>query len=54
LQRAVFELRELEGRTTEEAAEALGLLPGAVRVHLHRGRLRLRAALAARYGGAVA
>jgi RNA polymerase sigma-70 factor (ECF subfamily) len=53
LQRAVFELRELEGRTTEETAEALGVSPGAARVHLHRARLRLRASLAARYGGAA-
>jgi RNA polymerase sigma-70 factor (ECF subfamily) len=42
LQRAVFELREMEGRSTEEAAEILGLEPGTVRVHLHRARLRLR------------
>lgn len=52
LQRAVFELREEEGRSTDETAEALGLTPGAVRVHLHRARLRLRAALRTRYGGA--
>jgi RNA polymerase sigma-70 factor (ECF subfamily) len=44
-QRAVFELRELEGRTTNEVAEWLGLTPGAVRVHLHRARLNLRAKL---------
>ncbi len=53
-ERAVFELRDWEGRTTDETAEALGLRPGAGRVHLHRARLRLRAALAARYGGAAA
>ena len=45
LQRAVFELKETEGRPTDEAAEILGLSPGAVRVHLHRARLRLRALL---------
>jgi RNA polymerase sigma-70 factor (ECF subfamily) len=50
LQRAVFELRESEGRSTDEAAQALDLSPGAVRVHLHRARLRLREALFARYG----
>lgn len=42
LQRAVFELREAEGRPTEEVADILDLTPGAVRVHLHRARLRLR------------
>jgi RNA polymerase sigma-70 factor (ECF subfamily) len=52
LQRAVFELRELEGRPTEEVAGALGISPGAVRVHLHRARLRLRARLSPRFGGA--
>ena len=46
-QRAVFELREMDGRSTHEAAELLGLTPGAVRVHLHRARLNLRARLAA-------
>jgi RNA polymerase sigma-70 factor (ECF subfamily) len=42
LQRAVFELKEAEGRPTDEVSEILGLSPGAVRVHLHRARLRLR------------
>jgi RNA polymerase sigma-70 factor (ECF subfamily) len=46
VQRAVFELREVEGRTTEEVGEILGLPPGTVRVYLHRARLRLRALLA--------
>ncbi len=46
LQRAVFELREAEGRPTEEVAAILDLTPGAVRVHLHRARLRLRERLA--------
>lgn len=45
LQRAVFEMHEEEGRSTEQVAEALGLTAGAVRVHLHRARLRLRARL---------
>jgi DNA-directed RNA polymerase specialized sigma24 family protein len=39
-------MHEEEGRTTEQVAETLGLSPGAVRVHLHRARLRLRARLA--------
>jgi RNA polymerase sigma-70 factor (ECF subfamily) len=42
LQRAVFELREVESRPTEEVAEILNLSPGAVRIHLHRARLKLR------------
>lgn len=49
LQRAVFELREVEGRPTEDVAAALDLTPGAVRVHLHRARLRLRARLGAQF-----
>lgn len=46
LQRAVFEMHEEEGQPTAEVALALDLTPGAVRVHLHRARLRLRARLA--------
>jgi RNA polymerase sigma-70 factor (ECF subfamily) len=45
LQRAVFEMRDEGGRSTEQVAEALHLTPAAVRVHLHRARLRLRARL---------
>jgi len=45
LQRAVFELKEAEERPTDEVAEILDLTPGAVRVHLHRARLKLRARL---------
>jgi RNA polymerase sigma-70 factor (ECF subfamily) len=51
LQRAVFELKEAEGRPTAEVAEILGLTPGAVRVHLHRARLRLRARLTDHFRG---
>jgi RNA polymerase sigma-70 factor (ECF subfamily) len=40
--RAVFILRDIEGLSTDETAEALGLSPGAVKVRLHRGRLALR------------
>ncbi len=50
LQRAVFEMHEEEGRSSDEIAETLGLTPGAVRVHLHRARLRLRARLAETLG----
>lgn len=48
-QRAVFELREMEGRDTEEAATLLVMPPATVRVHLHRARLKLRALLAPRF-----
>jgi RNA polymerase sigma-70 factor (ECF subfamily) len=51
LQRAVFELKEAEGRPTGEVAEILGLSAGAVRVHLHRARLRLRSLLAGHFHG---
>ena len=40
--RAVFALRELEGLSTEETAEALGLSVDNVKTRLHRARLRLR------------
>jgi len=45
LQRVVFEMREVEGRSTDEVAEVLEIPPGTVRVHLHRARMRLRALL---------
>lgn len=45
-QRAVFELKEIEGRSTREVAEMLGLTPAHVRVQLHRARLKLRGKLA--------
>ena len=51
LQRAVFTLREVDGMSTEEVASILGMEPGTVRVHLHRGRLRLRALLSEHFKG---
>jgi RNA polymerase sigma-70 factor (ECF subfamily) len=54
LQRLVFEMREVEGRPTEEVADILTLPPGTVRVHLHRARMRLRARLSQHFKGAVA
>ncbi|HMQ31421.1 MAG TPA: sigma-70 family RNA polymerase sigma factor [Chloroflexaceae bacterium] len=45
--RVVVVLRDLQGMSTEEAATRLGVSPGAVKVRLHRARLRLREALAA-------
>ena len=44
--RTVFVLRELQGLSTEETAAALGLGESAVKVRLHRARLRLRELLA--------
>lgn len=44
--RAAFVLRDIQGLSTEEAAEALGITPGAVKVRLHRARLALRERLA--------
>lgn len=43
--RLVVMLRDMEGLSTEETAVQLGLTPGAVKVRLHRARLRLREAL---------
>jgi RNA polymerase sigma-70 factor (ECF subfamily) len=51
VQRAIFELREVEGRSSDEVAQILGLPPGTVRVYLHRARLRLRRLLADTFGG---
>jgi RNA polymerase sigma-70 factor (ECF subfamily) len=45
--RAAFVLRDLEGLSTKEAAEALGIAPGTLKVRLHRARLMLREELAA-------
>jgi RNA polymerase sigma-70 factor (ECF subfamily) len=40
--RTVLLLRDIEGFDTEQAAEALGITPGAVKTRLHRARLALR------------
>ncbi len=40
--RAVFQLRDIEERSTAETAEILGLSEAAVKVRLHRARLALR------------
>lgn len=40
--RAVFILRDMEGLSTVEAAEALGITESAAKVRLHRARLQLR------------
>ncbi|WP_298819311.1 RNA polymerase sigma factor [Chloroflexus sp.] len=44
--REVVVLRDIEQLSTEETAERLGISAGAVKVRLHRARLRLREALA--------
>ncbi|NWG20044.1 MAG: sigma-70 family RNA polymerase sigma factor [Chloroflexi bacterium] len=44
--RVVFVLREIQGLSTDETAAALGLGESAVKVRLHRARLRLRELLA--------
>lgn len=43
--RIAFLLRDVEGMSTVEAADLLELSPGALKVRLHRARLRLRDAL---------
>lgn len=49
---AAFILRDIEGLSTEEAAEALGISREALKVHLHRARLMLRERLADYVGNA--
>jgi RNA polymerase sigma-70 factor, ECF subfamily len=44
-QREVITLRDIEGWTSEEVSELLGIQPGHQRVLLHRARCRVRAAL---------
>lgn len=51
--RVVFVLREVEGLSGAEAAAALDLTEGAVKVRLHRARAALRRELEARAAGAV-
>lgn len=41
-QRSVFVLREMEGLTTQETADCLGISPEAVKVRLHRSKRSLR------------
>lgn len=43
--RIVVLLRDVEGLSTEETAEALGIRPSAVKMRLHRARMALRQAL---------
>ncbi len=43
--RAAVVLRDIEGLSTREAAEVVGVRPAAFKSRLHRGRMRLRALL---------
>jgi RNA polymerase sigma-70 factor, ECF subfamily len=49
-QRAVIEMRVLDGRPYAEVAEGLAITPGAARVRAHRGLASLRAALGSTRG----
>lgn len=51
--RAVFALRDVEGLSTAETAEALGLSVANVKVRLHRARAALRGDLERRMGAEV-
>lgn len=51
--RAVFLLRDVEGLSTRETAEALGINEGAVKVRLSRARAQLRQALTAYFAPRV-
>jgi RNA polymerase sigma-70 factor (ECF subfamily) len=44
-QRTAIQMQQLEGRSVEETATALGKTPGAIRGLVHRGKLQLVAAL---------
>ena len=52
-QREVVSLRDIEGWTSDEVSEVLGLSAGNQRVLLHRGRSRVRAALEQAMAGAA-
>src|SRR5215470_17150608 len=52
--RLVFMLRDVEGMSTDETAESLGLTPENVKVRLHRARATLRKELYARAGATTA
>lgn len=51
--RSVFVLREVEGLSVEDTAEALGIPPPTVKTRLHRARLKLQEALAPEVRGAL-
>jgi RNA polymerase sigma factor (sigma-70 family) len=49
-QRSIVQMRDIEGYSNEEIADALGIADGTVRVILSRGRNRIRQVLAKMYG----
>lgn len=49
--RVVFVMRDMEGLSTQETAEALGLSENNVKIRLLRARLRLRQELSVYFGG---
>lgn len=51
--RSVFVLREIEGLSIEETAEALDIPPATVKTRLHRARTKLQEALAPEVKGAL-
>jgi RNA polymerase sigma-70 factor (ECF subfamily) len=51
--RSVFVLREVEGMSVEETAEALGIPASTVKTRLHRARAKLQQALAPEVQGAL-
>jgi RNA polymerase sigma-70 factor (ECF subfamily) len=52
--RAVFVLRDIEGLSTSETGEGLGLGEEAVKTRLHRARAMIRASVSSRIGAAAA
>ena len=52
--RTVFMLRDIEGLSTRETGEGLGLGDEAVKTRLHRARAMIRRAVTTRIGGAAA
>ncbi len=52
--RPVFVLREIEGLSIEETAEALGIVPATVKTRLHRAKKRLQQSLAPEVKAALA
>jgi RNA polymerase sigma-70 factor (ECF subfamily) len=51
--RTVFVLRDVEGLSTEETAEQLGILPQTIKTRLFRARRLMRVAIQKELGGAV-